>query len=396
MMTPTKDKKSSRPNGKVCGNCSAPEGSESAPKLSACTRCGLVVYCSKDCQRAHWKANHKQHCISKADRVPQLRKPPDIPKGADTNTALTEEKCAICQDMLGDALSITLPCTHVFHGPCVSELRKYGVQQVCPLCRVSLPHGPENVYEEATLRYMVIHRLVETGSASWSTLPDWAQREVDVAIAGWRDAADQEYAEAQFNLGLMFMSGRGMAQSDEEAVQWYRKAADQGHAQAQYFLGLMFKGGRGVAQSDEEAVQWYRKAADQGFAEAQYKLGLMFVEGRGVAQSDEKAVQWYRKAADQGDAGAQHNVGMMFFHGRGVAQSDVEAARWYRTAADQGDAGAQCNLGLMFEEGRGVAQSDEEAFQWYRKAADQGFARAQCRLAQVLSADHGAAHAELE
>jgi len=115
----------------------------------------------------------------------------------------------------------------------VSELRKFGVQQVCPLCRDPLPPGPEKVYEDATRRYMLISRLVDTGSASWSTLPDWARREVDVAIAGWRDAADQEYAEAQFSLGLMFMSGRGMAQSDEEAVQWFRKAADQGFATAQ-------------------------------------------------------------------------------------------------------------------------------------------------------------------
>jgi len=62
-------KKASAQNGKIRSNCSAPEGSVSAPKLSACSRCGLVVYCSRDCQRAHWKANHKQYCISKVDRV---------------------------------------------------------------------------------------------------------------------------------------------------------------------------------------------------------------------------------------------------------------------------------------------------------------------------------------
>jgi len=312
MMTSTKDKKSSKPNGKVCGNCSAPEVNDSALKFLACARCGLVFYCSRECQRAHWKANHKQHCISKADRAPQHQKPPEISKGSDSDAAATGEKCAICQDTLADASSVTLPCTHVFHGPCVSELRKFGVQQVCPLCRVSLPLGPEKVFEEATRRFMVIDRLVETGRMSWSGLPDWAQRELDAVIAGWRDAADQRHADAQYNLGSMFANGRGMAQSNEEAVQWYRMAADQGHAEAQSNLGSMFKQGCGVAQSNEEAVQWYRKAADQRQADAQYNLGLMFRQGRGVAQSNEEATQWYRMAANQGHRMAQSNIGLMF------------------------------------------------------------------------------------
>lgn len=55
------DKKNSAPNGMVRGNCSATEGSaSSASKLLACSRRGLVVYCSRDCQKAHWKANHEQ------------------------------------------------------------------------------------------------------------------------------------------------------------------------------------------------------------------------------------------------------------------------------------------------------------------------------------------------
>ena len=41
----------------LCDNCSSPESSEKSRPLMACARCGLVVYCSKDCQRAHWKAN---------------------------------------------------------------------------------------------------------------------------------------------------------------------------------------------------------------------------------------------------------------------------------------------------------------------------------------------------
>lgn len=69
-----KEKKNSNFHGRVCGNCSAREGSACAPELLACARCGLVEYCSRDCQKAHWKATHKQHCTAKADRAPQHQK----------------------------------------------------------------------------------------------------------------------------------------------------------------------------------------------------------------------------------------------------------------------------------------------------------------------------------
>ena len=72
-MSTTEYKNKAGPGSKVCDNCSAPEGSDCASKLSACGRCGLVVYCSKDCQRAHWKVNHKQRCIQGERQVKVYR-----------------------------------------------------------------------------------------------------------------------------------------------------------------------------------------------------------------------------------------------------------------------------------------------------------------------------------
>jgi TPR repeat protein len=60
------------------------------------------------------------------------------------------------------------------------------------------------------------------------------------------------------------------------ALRLWRPLADQGDAAAQYNLGLMYVDGHGVAQDDAAAVSWFRKAADQGYADAQYNLGLMY------------------------------------------------------------------------------------------------------------------------
>jgi len=53
------------------------------------------------------------------------------------------------------------------------------------------------------------------------------------ALKYWKPLAEQGIAQVQYNLGVMYKHGRGVAQSDTEAVKWSRKAANQGHAGAQ-------------------------------------------------------------------------------------------------------------------------------------------------------------------
>jgi len=39
--------------------------------------------------------------------------------------------------------------------------------------------------------------------------------------------------------------------------------AEQGNVEAQYNLGVIYAEGRGVAKDETEAVSWFRKAAEQ-------------------------------------------------------------------------------------------------------------------------------------
>ncbi len=65
-----------------------------------------------------------------------------------------------------------------------------------------------------------------------------------------------------------------VAKDEEEAVKWYRKAAEQEYASAQYTLGVRYASGRGVGKDEEEAVRWYRKAAKQDAKAALRGLGV--------------------------------------------------------------------------------------------------------------------------
>ena len=62
----------------------------------------------------------------------------------------------------------------------------------------------------------------------------------------------------------MYSAGRGVSQSDAEAVYWYRRSAEQGHALGQNNLAVMYRDGRGLSEDGEEAVRWFRRSAEQG------------------------------------------------------------------------------------------------------------------------------------
>ena len=112
---------------------------------------------------------------------------------------------------------------------------------------------------------------VTTNAASPTTQP----------IEVLRKAAEQGDAEAQFNLGVCYYTGKGMERDESEAVKWFRKAAEQGYANAQYNLGSCYRTGIGTEPDQREAVKWYRKAAEQGNAVAQCSLGTGYFSGTG-------------------------------------------------------------------------------------------------------------------
>ena len=91
-----------------------------------------------------------------------------------------------------------------------------------------------------------------------------------------------------------------MPRDYETAVEWFRRAAGRGNADAQYNLGVLYIQGKGVPQWFAEAARWFRMAAEQGEGSAQYSLGIMHKEGDGVPRDSVQAYMWLSLAAEQG------------------------------------------------------------------------------------------------
>ena len=57
------------------------------------------------------------------------------------------------------------------------------------------------------------------------------------------------------------MNNQRSARDGYDSYLWYRSAAERGDPYAQFNLGLLYKHGRGVARDDRQAAQWFLKAA---------------------------------------------------------------------------------------------------------------------------------------
>ena len=138
-----------------------------------------------------------------------------------------------------------------------------------------------------------IQRVFEDASAAYE------QGDYATAYRLIKPLAEQGYAKAQYNLGVLYNKGIGVPQDYTEAMKWYRKSAEQGLADAQYNLGVMYHKGEGVPQDYTETSKWYWKAAEQGHADAQYSLGAMYGRGQGVQQDRVQAYMWLSLAASR-------------------------------------------------------------------------------------------------
>lgn len=81
--------------------------------------------------------------------------------------------------------------------------------------------------------------------------------EYSTALQLWLPLAQQGHPAAQFNIGILYEKGLGVASDLGEAARWYLKAAQQGDPDAQYSIGVFYETGSGVEQNLDEARKWY-------------------------------------------------------------------------------------------------------------------------------------------
>lgn len=129
----------------------------------------------------------------------------------------------------------------------------------------------------------------------------FAEGDYKTAAELWLADAYLGSADAQFNIGVLYVEGKGLPKDRTEAVFWFTKAASQGNREAQYNLGHLL-----LEESDDidkirQGIEWWRKSAEAGFPVAQYNYGRALFHGIGTDEDRPGSRQWFERAANGGN-----------------------------------------------------------------------------------------------
>ena len=84
-------------------------------------------------------------------------------------------------------------------------------------------------------------------------------------------------------IGLKYQLGLNGTEKDmARAMEMYMKAAEQDYAEAQCRIGLIYEAGQGGIDNPELAAKWFKKASKQNHEVAQLHLGVFYLEGKGL------------------------------------------------------------------------------------------------------------------
>ncbi|MDH5538254.1 MAG: sel1 repeat family protein [Rhizobacter sp.] len=150
-----------------------------------------------------------------------------------------------------------------------------------------------------------------------------------------RAPADAGHAPSQSLLAFILER----ADLPEAAARLYRQAAAQGDAEAQAALASLYLTGRGIAKDEKQALLYFSKAAESGHALAIQVLADAHLSGlMGLAdgpRDNSRTVAVLRRAAEQGHLPSIDALAEAYRVGGFDLRADAEqAAHWRARGAD--------------------------------------------------------------
>lgn len=122
------------------------------------------------------------------------------------------------------------------------------------------------------------------------------------------------FSEANFAFGQQLLN----AKQYERAFETFKLIAENDdHANAQFNLAIMYHRGIGTQKNIREAVRWYEEVAKHNDNQAMYNLGLIYNHGEDdIPKDNEKAFLWMQKSFACGNEKARaflHEIAVSAF-----------------------------------------------------------------------------------
>lgn len=133
------------------------------------------------------------------------------------------------------------------------------------------------------------------------------KKNYEAAVAALEKAAIQGNLKANYQLGLLYLNGEGVAKDPARALGQFEEAGERwaarlrykdGYADAQYMAGTMHRDGIGTKKDVDEAALWFERAAEQGHSEAQFALAELYLNSAELGPDYAEAFFWFAVAQD--------------------------------------------------------------------------------------------------
>lgn len=147
------------------------------------------------------------------------------------------------------------------------------------------------------------------------------------------------------------------------------------HAPSCFNLARLFLGGKGVEQSDAEAVKNFEKACDGDHQPACYHAGYMLLHGaESVKQNTHKAMNALDSSCNGGLADGCHLLAVQMIRKDGKGPTSRDPAR-ARNLLERGcglNHGPCCfNLAVMYKNGDDGVPSDQEKYSQFKQRTEE-------------------------
>lgn len=127
----------------------------------------------------------------------------------------------------------------------------------------------------------------------------------------YAEEAAKGEADAQYHLGVLYITGDQVEKDIEEGLHWMKLAAEQGHELAIIYTKLWEDDFDQNSFGSTIAVAWLKKSAREWNQQAVFTLGTLYETGRGVEKNFKQATQWYKFAAVNGHANAKRRLALI-------------------------------------------------------------------------------------
>ena len=139
-----------------------------------------------------------------------------------------------------------------------------------------------------------------------------ADKQNNAAVTEYQRAVDLGYPLANLRLASAYFFGQlGLEKDFAKVYELLQNPKVQEHEWAQYMLGRLYRTGRGVAQNESVALEWFKKSADQGDPRSFVQLSVMVFNGEGTTPDKVAGLKYALEAQALGSESALDVIDQM-------------------------------------------------------------------------------------